>query len=558
MGAPVSTVQLANGAIVNADLAATRDNTRTARTLKVREGVWSIRDHSIVNCIVVETPEGLVVFDTGTNIGEGEVFLREIRKLSAKPILAIVYSHSHYTRGAKPIVDGAGRPDVMIIGHPGVEANQGAAALDLAPSRQRRAALQFGNYLPQRGPDARLGVPQPAAGAPEKQASGHIAVTRPVADGERLMIGGVEFQFIHAQADTDDSLSVWIPSLSTVVTNVTAQHFFAMYTLRGEPFREPRGVIKGYDDIRALNPEHYVPMHDDPVTGAAEIQHILTAHRDAYAFTFNQAVRGINRGWGPDDLVANIHLPDHLLKEPTLAQSYSEFDFALRGIYRGLIGWFGEDAAGMHPPAPGVLGAEIVAGFGGMEKVLARAAAAMSRGEYALAASLAGYAVDADPASKNARQAKADALRKLGQVSLGSQGYNFYITQARELEGKLDTRPTVSAPSSRGYSGVAQLPSLALVSVLESRIDPEKAAAVTRSLGVSFTDTKEEFTINVRRGVAEVVRGAGSGGLRLSTDRRTWFGLVSQTLKADEIGQAAIQGGGPADLRAFLAMFDPV
>ncbi|MCR5876751.1 MBL fold metallo-hydrolase [Phenylobacterium sp. J426] len=67
----------------------------------MRERVWTIRDFSIVNCIVVETRDGLVVFDTGVNIGEGETFLAEIRKLSNKPILAIVYSHSHYTRGPR-------------------------------------------------------------------------------------------------------------------------------------------------------------------------------------------------------------------------------------------------------------------------------------------------------------------------------------------------------------------------------------------------------------------------------------------------------------------------
>ncbi|MCR5876752.1 hypothetical protein LRS10_22900 [Phenylobacterium sp. J426] len=454
---------------------------------------------------------------------------------------------------------GAGRADVMIVGHPRVEKNQGAASLDLAPSRQRRVNMQFGNLLPAQGPDARLGVPSPPVSDPAKLASGHLAVTRPVADGERLAIGGTEFVFIHAQGDTDDSLSVWIPELSTVVTNVTAKQFFAMYTLRGEPYRDPRGIIEGYDDIRALQPEHYVPMHGDAVSGAAEINRILTAHRDAYAFTFNQAIRGINKGWGPDELVANTHLPEHLRSEPTLYQGYSEFDFALRGIYRGLIGWYGEDAAEMHPPSPAVLGATIVEGFGGRDRLLARVGRAMEQRQYALAAKLAGYAVAAAPEDAAARTAKAAALRKLAQVSWGTQGYNFYLTEALHLEGKIDMHKSPAAAATRSYSGVAAAPTAALVSVLESRIDPERSRHVEKALAIRFRDTGEAFTIAVRRGVAETRPGAAADALHLETDRRSWFELTKRIVSAEELvreGRISAPQGQVASLAAFLELFD--
>src|SRR5690606_15581997 len=117
------------------------------------------------------------------------------------------------------------------------------------------------------------------------------------------------------------------------------------------------------DDVRALAADYYVPVHGDPVVGRAAIEGRLTLHRDAYDFVYNQAVRGINRGWSPDEIVQRTRLPQRFLDEPTLNQVYSEFDYALRGVYRGLIGWYAEDTAALNPPSPGRLGQSIVAGF---------------------------------------------------------------------------------------------------------------------------------------------------------------------------------------------------
>jgi glyoxylase-like metal-dependent hydrolase (beta-lactamase superfamily II) len=47
------------------------------------------------NGIVVEGPDGVIAIDTGIGINHGKAILTEIRKITDKPIKAIIYSHHH-------------------------------------------------------------------------------------------------------------------------------------------------------------------------------------------------------------------------------------------------------------------------------------------------------------------------------------------------------------------------------------------------------------------------------------------------------------------------------
>lgn len=59
--------------------------------------VWSINntDNWAVNTILIEGKDGLIVYDTGISRENGVAFMKEIRKISDKPIVAIFYSHHH-------------------------------------------------------------------------------------------------------------------------------------------------------------------------------------------------------------------------------------------------------------------------------------------------------------------------------------------------------------------------------------------------------------------------------------------------------------------------------
>ena len=67
----------------------------------------------------------------------------------------------------------------------------------------------------------------------------------------------------------------------------------------------------------------------------------------------------------PDEMAATIRLPKHLDQHPWLFPAYVDNEYNVRGIYRGVVGWFAEDTADLHFPSARELGEVIIEGFGG-------------------------------------------------------------------------------------------------------------------------------------------------------------------------------------------------
>ncbi|MEZ5166044.1 MAG: MBL fold metallo-hydrolase [Acidimicrobiales bacterium] len=70
---------------------------------KVREGVWSVVGNGLSNQNFVEGPEGLIVIDTGESVQEMQWAIEAIRAETDAPIVAVVYTHSHYVGGTAAI-----------------------------------------------------------------------------------------------------------------------------------------------------------------------------------------------------------------------------------------------------------------------------------------------------------------------------------------------------------------------------------------------------------------------------------------------------------------------
>ena len=102
MGAEANIITAPNGArIYDEALERVSQIVYTEPTVQnLGDGVWVIGGYSIANSCVIETAEGLIVYDTGDNTEEGKLFRQVIEeKISKKPIKAIIYSHSHYALG---------------------------------------------------------------------------------------------------------------------------------------------------------------------------------------------------------------------------------------------------------------------------------------------------------------------------------------------------------------------------------------------------------------------------------------------------------------------------
>jgi len=502
-------VEAPNGAKVNAQYEKYLSEGAFGGTqiVKVREGVWSVVGYSLSNYTFVEGKTGLIAFDAGNNIGMGQTVLKMIQEKVNKPVVAIIYSHFHYTGGAKAYAESNPDKKLEIYGHPDVDASLAGSSGLLGPMQNRRVGIQIGLYLPQKGPDATYGPAEPHFEDPKLSAHGHLPVTHPVKDGEEVIIDGLKVVFYHAVSDTRDTITAYFPDLDLALHNTAAANLlFSLYTLRGDYYRTPVDMVASIDKLRNLNAKYVVGVHGMPLSGKDAAKH-LTAHRDAYAFTFNQAVRSLNKGMNAEQMVEAVRLPAHLRDNPALFPAYVDHEYNVRGQYRGIVGWYQEDTADLHPPTDKEMGETFIELAGGVDKFITKAKSAFAEKKYNLSAKLLSYAIAAEPENTEAKQLKADALRQMAYTTKsGIQVRNYMLTEALHLEGKLDWNkpPSMLLFGKATVDSILAADPLQTLKMLETNIDPSKSAEVNRIVEIKLTDKKASYAVHVRRGVAEV------------------------------------------------------
>lgn len=521
---------------------------------RVTEKVYCQLGSCLGNSTMVLGERGMIVVDTGDCIQQSIEQRDDFRTVSDREVSALIYTHSHYALGSRTYVP-EGKDDALpIYAHQDMMQVMSRALGDLAPFMTRRVAMQFGMFLPADGPDA---MPNQGLGAlffPLDRYSpipGFVRPNRWLADGQSETIDGTRFQFWHAPADSDDTLLIWMPDDGVVINNIAWPVMFNIYTLRGEMFRNPTRLLPGLDRILALAPEHLVGVHGVPISGRREVAQAVTEYRDCIQFTYDQTVRGINMGLSPDELVQFVRLPKALAEGRLTGQFYGELPFYVRQIYAGLVGWFGTDTVELHPLPEQESAKRWCAIAGGVDVVLEGARQAMQKHEYQWAAELATQALRANAESSAARQVKADALRAMGQVTTAANTRSWYLTQARELEGQVDTRKVPISFISAGT--VKQMPPATYVNALRFRLDPALSAQGARCVHLTIGETS--FSLLLRNGVVEVRPGLeGQPDSRITLSPELWARRVAGEA-GDEPGAAERMEGDLALGRAVLGIW---
>jgi len=563
MGGGVELTKAPNGAIVNT-------NALTAgaallylepTTEQVADGVWSIGGYSLANATVIEGDEGLIVYDTGDTREEGAHLREAIERVSDKPVKVIIYSHSHYAFGAGALVDDP--DDVLVIGHPRlnqtVENNlkgggAPSAIPEVGPIMTARTLVQFNNFLPNEGPDAAL------AGKLEMgQPIAFLPANKTVEDGEVLDVLGVKMQFFTEFTSDDYNLTVWVPEKRIVLNNFFWPGTPNIYTLRGGVYRDPLIWRDGLKLIRDLQPEVLLNTHARPVVGADEVMKRLTGYMDQISLTYDQTLRGILGGLGPDDLRHSIYVPPHLREIPENAESYGEMIHFPEAIYQYVIGWFDWDVTKLFAVRPREEAERLVALMGGTDRVLEAAKASRDKNEFAWAAQLVQYLYLLDPANQEVRQLKADLLRQMAYRSTGSIARAFLLTDALALEG-IVTVPRLVPPSPEV---IASSPAT-FVDFFRVRIDPRRSQDTDLVMEFVFADKGGQAVgLHVRRGVVEYIPVPSDyyrePDLVLELDSETWSALYLSSLELEaaiDSGNVKLAKGEAQSAAAAFGMFD--
>jgi alkyl sulfatase BDS1-like metallo-beta-lactamase superfamily hydrolase len=393
-----------------------------------------------------------------------------------------------------------------------------------------------------------------------------LAPTRTFSDALDLTIAGVAMKLVHVPSEASDEIAVFLPQSGILLSAevIPAQTFPVLDTLRGERFRDPVDWYESIDRLRRFKAAAMVPAHGLPVIGAENVEQVLLNYRDAIQYVHDQTVRHMNKGLTPDQLVDVIRLPPHLEKfTPWMSEFFGTVRQAVRGIYRGYLGWYEGDPVTLAPLARVESARREINLMGGRDNVLAAASKAFEDGDPQWAAELATLLIRIDRDDMPARRLKAKAFRQLGYAEINAIWRCWYLSAARELDVEGFDPMTIQTGIVRSLSSadqVASLPARIFVESFRTRLKAEDTLDVTMTVGFRFPDIGEAYGVAIRRGVAEFVDHLPEKpDLTLALDKTVLdrIRLGSLTMR-DAILRGTVKwsGGSPPEIARFFGYFE--
>jgi alkyl sulfatase BDS1-like metallo-beta-lactamase superfamily hydrolase len=531
------------------------------KVYKIGDNVHAAVGWGLANIVFVEGSDGVIVVDTGESIEQGKEVLAEIRKITPKPIAAIVLTHHHadHVLGTTAFASAedvaAGK--IPIFAHDSLVRNYVAETGITAELQAARSLHMYGGSLlaaDREGSNAGIG---PFFGRGE---SGFLAPTKTFADRLDVTIAGVRLEMRWAPSEAESEIVAFLPDAKILLSaEVIQDHTFPnIYTIRGARFRDPLTWVRSIDMLREWEADAMVLQHGPPVLGRAEVGRVLTSYRDEIQYVHDQTVRRMNEGLSPEELAASVRLPEHLAEErPWGREYYGTVKHSVRNVYGGYEGWFQGDPVALDPTPPVELARRHVRLMGGRERVLAEAKSAYASGDSQFAAELATMLIRLDTKDMDARHLKAAAFRKLGYAQINASWRNYYLVSAMELDDQIPSAiylrevKKILGPAMKG------LPAEGQVALLPVRLKAEETLKEDVIAGVRYTDEGADFTLHLRRGVLEIAKkAAASPAFSIEVTRPALGEVLAGGSFEDQVSAGAIQVKGDAALaRKFFGWF---
>ncbi|EMI22971.1 beta-lactamase domain-containing protein [Rhodopirellula maiorica SM1] len=404
--------------------------------MQVADNVHVAVGYSVANVSMIVGEDGVIIIDTGMMPEAAEKIAKKFRELTDKPVVAIIYTHSHgdHTGGAAMFL-GTNRPQIW--GHKNFGSESGPWKAGGLTYQNVRGARQAGFKLP---PEQRINNGVAPARYPKRggEVFSSNEGTNPThfLDVERktINVAGVELELTSSPGETNDGISVWYPAGKVLFAGDTFYRSFPnLYAIRGTPQRQTRLWARSLAKMADRKADALVGGHTVPVVGADEVSRVLRDYRDAVQFVHDKTVEGINKGLTPDELVEYVQLPERLANSEYLQPFYGHPDWGVRQTFNNYLGWFDGNPSNLFPLPPKAEAERMVKLAGGKDKLLAAAKEALKSDDNQWTAQLADQLLAIDKNDTDAKLVKADALTKLARTMVNATARNYYLTVAREL-----------------------------------------------------------------------------------------------------------------------------
>ena len=371
-----------------------------------------------------------------------------------------------------------------------------------------------------------------------------------------LYILGLNIKLVHIPGESADQIGVWIPDQKVFLSADDVYKAFPnLYAIRGTPSRNLLDWAASLDRIIDFAPEHLVPSHTRPISGADAIADLLTCYRDAIQFVHDQTVRLMNKGYHPDEIAHLIKLPAHLANHPYLLEFYGTVEWSSKGVFNSYLGWFNGDPADLAPFTPDEMAEHIVHMGGGVDNMILKARGALHNNEYRWALVLSSYILRIDSNFQEAKDIKAACLMALGNKQISANGRNYYHTSALETLGQVDVRP---GPQSVA-AFINNAPLRTVFDALRVHFDAEACLKVNITIAWEFSEPSSHVSMKIRNGVVIIRdRPAKTHNMLVTVVESVWRELlVNRFTKAASMSKDKFRVEGElSGLKKVMKCFD--
>lgn len=532
---------------------------------EVADRIYQVRGFDVSTVTFIDAGAGWIVLDPLTTMEVAQAAKELVDEhLGKKPVLAVVYSHSHVDHygGVAGIVsrEDVASGKVKIIAPEGFMEHAVSENIIAGPAMARRARFQFGMTLP-RDPAGEI-----TSGLGPGISKGTISMLAPSdvigETGQKMTIGDTEMVFqLTPGTEAPAEMNVYLPQHRALFMAENAN--LTMHNLlpaRGALVRDAKAwadyltqSIRLYGD----GTDVMFAAHGIPRFGRDDILAFLRSHRDAYKFLHDQAVRLMNAGLTGVEIAEVLELPEVLSKQWFNRGYYGTMSHNSKAVYQRYMGWYDANPANLHELPPEPAAKLYVAAMGGADAVRTRAKEAADAGEYRWAATLLNHVVFADPSDRAARDALADVYTQLAYQAEAGTWRNIYLTGAQELR----TGALQLPPATLSNDVLEATPTSMLLDFAAVRINPERALAKPVRLNLVLTDRAETFLLSIENGV--LVHEKGVTDPSAPTARMKRLDMLMTLFAGVPVGVRTASGdiateGDPEAYGAIVAMIDPL
>jgi alkyl sulfatase BDS1-like metallo-beta-lactamase superfamily hydrolase len=530
--------------------------------------IYQVRGFDLANFTLIKGDTGWIVFDPLTAKETARAALDFANeKLGKRPVMAVVYSHSHgdHFGGVHGVVAEADVKSgtVKVIAPVGFMDHAVAENVMAGTAMTRRMFYQYGVLLP-RSP---FGHVDQSIG--KNTAAGSTGLIEPTViiekTFEELTVDGVQMVFQNTPGtEAPAEMNTWFPQMKAfwAAENITGT-IHNIYTLRGALVRDALEWSKQINEaIYRFGQEAEVMFasHSWPRWGNARILEVMRAQRDAYAHLNNHVLHLANRGVTINQIHNVYKLPKSLQRQWAAHSYHGSEQHNSRAVINRYLGYWDANPATLIPLSPGDSAPLYVEMMGGAEKIMAKGRALSGEGKYLLAQEIVNKLVYAQPKNQAAKDLLADVWEQLGYQQESPSVRNSFLAGAMELRSGI---PTGASPKGTGPDMIRAMTTGLWLDFLGVRLQSEKVEGHSFVVNFVTPDNGEKFVIELSNGTLTNIRGqqAKNPTLTITVNRADLEHVMMGKTPFDDLiagGKAKLDGGRrPYDLlKASLVQFD--